>query len=239
MQIIADLNGGRLPKYWRPPYGDVDNRVRAIAKGVFGLETVPWNNDSGDWAISTGTYSKAQVDGMMHGWITGSKSPGLNILEHELNDKTVGVFMDAYPQMASNGWNVTNVADAWGMGWYQNSDSNTGAVVSMAVGGGPVSMPAASTSSSIESRSNSMTSAQSASMSGSSSASGAIASSVSSAPASASSAGTASRQASVTSQQVTASAGSATRPSSAAGINANPAFYLGLGAFGVVAAVFV
>ncbi len=46
MQIISDLNGGRLPKYWRPPYGDVDNRVRAIAKGVFGLETVVWNQGS-------------------------------------------------------------------------------------------------------------------------------------------------------------------------------------------------
>ena len=43
MQLISDLNGGRLPRYWRPPFGDVDNRVRAIAKGVFGLETVVWN----------------------------------------------------------------------------------------------------------------------------------------------------------------------------------------------------
>lgn len=43
MQIISDLNGGRIPKFWRPPFGDVDNRVRAIAKGVFGLETVVWN----------------------------------------------------------------------------------------------------------------------------------------------------------------------------------------------------
>jgi len=43
MQIISDLNGGRLPRYWRPPFGDVDNRVRTIAKQVFGLETVPWN----------------------------------------------------------------------------------------------------------------------------------------------------------------------------------------------------
>lgn len=43
MQVISDLTGGRLPAFWRPPYGDVDNRVRAIAKGVFGMETVVWN----------------------------------------------------------------------------------------------------------------------------------------------------------------------------------------------------
>jgi peptidoglycan/xylan/chitin deacetylase (PgdA/CDA1 family) len=50
MQIIADLNGGRIPRFWRPPFGDVDNRVRAIAKGVFGLETVVWNK--GQYHIS-------------------------------------------------------------------------------------------------------------------------------------------------------------------------------------------
>jgi len=241
MQIIADLNGGRIPKYWRPPFGDVDNRVRAIAKGVFGLETVPWNNDSGDWAISTGTYTKAQVDGMMSEWITGSKSPGLNILEHELNDHTVGVFMDAYPKMLSNGWNVTNVADAWGMGWYQNAQSNTGAVASMAVAGGPVSMAAASGSSGIQNVSASMTSAQSASsmsgssVSGSSSVSASV-TSISSAPAS--SASMASQQVSTTSQRPSsATQAAAARPSGAAGIDAQPAFFLGI--FGVIAAVLV
>lgn len=45
IQIIRDLTGGRLPRYWRPPYGDSDNRVRAIAEAVFGLETVIWNHE--------------------------------------------------------------------------------------------------------------------------------------------------------------------------------------------------
>lgn len=45
LQIIFD-NTGRLPAFWRPPYGDVDNRVRAIAKQVFGLQTVIWNYDT-------------------------------------------------------------------------------------------------------------------------------------------------------------------------------------------------
>jgi chitin deacetylase len=43
MQIIHDSTGGRLPAFWRPPYGDSDNRVRAIAKEIFGLKTVIWN----------------------------------------------------------------------------------------------------------------------------------------------------------------------------------------------------
>ena len=46
MQIIYDNTGGLLPQFWRPPYGDVDNRVRAIAQQVFGLTTVIWSKDS-------------------------------------------------------------------------------------------------------------------------------------------------------------------------------------------------
>jgi chitin deacetylase len=34
MQLIANSTGGRLPKYWRPPYGDSDTRVTAIAREV-------------------------------------------------------------------------------------------------------------------------------------------------------------------------------------------------------------
>lgn len=45
MQLIHNSTGGRIPKYWRPPYGDSDNRVRAIAKEVFGLTTVIWNQE--------------------------------------------------------------------------------------------------------------------------------------------------------------------------------------------------
>ena len=45
MQLIHDSTGGRLPRYWRPPYGDADNRVRAIAKEVFGLRTIFWNQE--------------------------------------------------------------------------------------------------------------------------------------------------------------------------------------------------
>ena len=45
MQIIHDSTGGRVPRYWRPPYGDSDNRIRAIAKSVFGLTQIDWNQE--------------------------------------------------------------------------------------------------------------------------------------------------------------------------------------------------
>jgi len=45
MQLIHNSTGGRVPRYWRPPYGDSDVRTGAIAKEVFGLQTVFWNNE--------------------------------------------------------------------------------------------------------------------------------------------------------------------------------------------------
>ena len=45
MEIIHNSTGGRVPKYWRPPFGDSDERTRAIAKEVFGLTTVIWNQE--------------------------------------------------------------------------------------------------------------------------------------------------------------------------------------------------
>ena len=34
LELIANSTGGRIPKYWRPPYGDTDLRVSAIAREV-------------------------------------------------------------------------------------------------------------------------------------------------------------------------------------------------------------
>ena len=43
--LSSRSQGGRLPRFWRPPYGDADNRVRAIAKELFGLRTIFWNQE--------------------------------------------------------------------------------------------------------------------------------------------------------------------------------------------------
>jgi peptidoglycan/xylan/chitin deacetylase (PgdA/CDA1 family) len=43
-RIIKDVVGV-TPKCWRPPFGDVDNRVRMIAESL-GLTTVLWSEDS-------------------------------------------------------------------------------------------------------------------------------------------------------------------------------------------------
>lgn len=138
MQIVADMNGGRIPKFWRPPYGDVDNRVRAIARGVFGLETVVWNEDTADWNIGGDSrYTVASVSASYEGLIRGPKTRGLNVLQHEIQSTSVQVFRNSYPKMLANGWKIGNIPEAFGMDWYQNSvgHGNTDPVASMVVGG--------------------------------------------------------------------------------------------------------
>ncbi|KAF7295871.1 Carbohydrate esterase family 4 protein [Mycena chlorophos] len=119
VQLIHNSTGGRLPRFWRPPYGDSDMRTRAIAKEVFGLTTVVWNQDTNDWSLTDsppGT-SLSAINKSMTAWLTNAtKTPGLIILEHELSNDSVQAFKNAYPIMKSNKWGVVSLAALMGNG---------------------------------------------------------------------------------------------------------------------------
>ncbi|KAJ7502621.1 carbohydrate esterase family 4 protein [Mycena galericulata] len=135
MELIHNSTGGRIPKFWRPPYGDTDKRVSAIAKEVFGLTTIVWNQDTADWTLTeaTGGTTPAAINASMTKWLTGSKSPGLIILEHELSNASVDAFIAAYPVMQQNKWNLVSLAQLVGDNvTYQNADTSTSAVTPIA-----------------------------------------------------------------------------------------------------------
>jgi len=124
MELMHNSTGGRLPRFWRPPYGDTDIRVHAIAKEIFGLTGILWNQDTGDWMLPSGT-SLSKINASMTKWLTGPKNPGLIILEHELSNQSVDAFISAYPVMKANGWNITSTAQLAGNLPYQNADGST------------------------------------------------------------------------------------------------------------------
>jgi len=130
LQAIRDLTGGRLAKYWRPPTGDIDARVSAIAREVFGMDAIIWNNDPRDWALSDTPppTTPDQVSSEIAGWLKGPKSPGVIILEHELTDTTVNIFMQNYPIGKAAGWKIMPVSNssAW-----RNAADDTSAPTSM------------------------------------------------------------------------------------------------------------
>ncbi|KAI8072573.1 hypothetical protein BC940DRAFT_292908 [Gongronella butleri] len=105
LRAIKEVTGVTT-KCWRPPYGDVDDRVRAIANQM-GLNTIIWDWDTNDWAMpgsGGGTLSPDTVDGYFEGWIQGRQNgsdtaSGHIVLEHELNNATVSMAEKWLPQL--------------------------------------------------------------------------------------------------------------------------------------------
>ncbi|WFD02400.1 hypothetical protein MOBT1_001082 [Malassezia obtusa] len=90
---------GVTPTCWRPPYGDTDDRVRAIAYGL-GLRTILWEEDTHDWEIApAGKASPQQIDQNYQKIIDKSKSESPIVLTHEINSQTMKEFQKMYPKI--------------------------------------------------------------------------------------------------------------------------------------------
>ncbi|KAF7724208.1 hypothetical protein EC973_001227 [Apophysomyces ossiformis] len=97
---------GITTKCWRPPYGDVDDRVRAIAWQM-GMTTILWDYDSNDWNMpgsGGGKLPPSTVDGYFEDWIAARKNgsdtaTGHITLQHELNNATVAMAEKWLPQV--------------------------------------------------------------------------------------------------------------------------------------------
>lgn len=107
-QIVAELGWskevirsviGVTPNTMRPPYGDIDDRVRAIALQM-GLTPIIWTSppggvpyDTNDWQIAAGVVSPAQVVYNFEQIINNasSLSTGYIVLEHDLYQQSVDI----------------------------------------------------------------------------------------------------------------------------------------------------
>ncbi|PWN30608.1 glycoside hydrolase/deacetylase, partial [Jaminaea rosea] len=121
MQIIYDRTG-RIPNLWRPPQGDVDNRVRAIATEVLGLRCVLWQADANDWCLDENFKSECPASNeigqsydsvvkYVNQHINGPQSPGLVILAHEIHTPSIQIFQHYYPRLKSHGWKTLAVGE--------------------------------------------------------------------------------------------------------------------------------
>lgn len=100
LKAIKDVIGV-TPIFMRPPYGDTDNRVRAITRAV-GLWTVLWTEgfDTDDWSLLSGTKESHVLD-IFNGWVNKvpTMDSGFIVLEHDL-----------YPQTVNAAISVMNIA---------------------------------------------------------------------------------------------------------------------------------
>jgi hypothetical protein len=100
----------------------------------------------------------------MKQWLTGSKSPGLIVLEHELSKDSTAAFIAAYPLMQENNWKLVSLATLMGKNvTYQNAADNVSPVTKVnlvdAKNGAAAVAPAASAAASAKSSSASAASA--------------------------------------------------------------------------------
>ncbi|KAG0082026.1 chitin deacetylase [Linnemannia elongata] len=90
-KYIFDHTGYKI-KYFRPPYGDIDNRVRAIARQL-GFKTVIWSNewDTQDWQLSENTITSKQIVGIFNSGLKSlpDRKKGVITLQHDGDKKLV------------------------------------------------------------------------------------------------------------------------------------------------------
>ncbi|KAF7373054.1 Carbohydrate esterase family 4 protein [Mycena sanguinolenta] len=104
MQLIK-LITGYTPTCWRPPQGDVDDRVRYIAQQL-GLDNILWKYDADDWMVGAGEATPDQVQAN-YDYLVANVSAGTFdtigaiFLTHELDNYTMQTAVDNYPKLAA------------------------------------------------------------------------------------------------------------------------------------------
>jgi peptidoglycan/xylan/chitin deacetylase (PgdA/CDA1 family) len=106
---------GVTPLFWRPAFGDIDDRVRAIATQL-NLTAIIWNLDTVDWNVQpVGRLTSAQIEGNYQNFFNmGTNGTFANIgnivLQHEINNYTMQMAIDNLPKIKAAYKNVVDVA---------------------------------------------------------------------------------------------------------------------------------
>ncbi|KAF9209620.1 chitin deacetylase [Haplosporangium sp. Z 27] len=117
-KAIEDATGYKV-KYMRPPYGDIDNRVRFVLKKL-GYIVVDWTGDAfdtNDWRIPVKQSNASYAEGHFKESLLNYKSDksllkkGFISLEHDLSLDTIGVAQKLIPFAVENGLIIQSVAN--------------------------------------------------------------------------------------------------------------------------------
>ncbi|KAG0307365.1 chitin deacetylase [Dissophora globulifera] len=109
---------GFTPTYFRPPYGDIDNRIRGLLWAM-GYTSVIWDYDTNDWQMDPASTQTAvtptSIGTLFDGWIAASKNDtaGHITLEHELYQSTVDVAIANLPKIQAT-WKTMPVSACMG-----------------------------------------------------------------------------------------------------------------------------
>jgi len=76
MQMIK-LAEGVTPTCLKPPYGVIDDRIRAIAHAL-GLRVILWQSDSNDWQVGTAPTVTPAIDANYQLLVTAAQNGTFN-----------------------------------------------------------------------------------------------------------------------------------------------------------------
>ncbi|GAA5885827.1 hypothetical protein JCM5296_000156 [Sporobolomyces johnsonii] len=99
-KAIKDVLGITV-RCWRPPYGDVDDRIRYIAKAL-DMQTIIWNEDTFDydWTTLGMATVRKNYDAILAAQKAGNFSEeGIIVLTHEIDAGTMELSQEYLPQM--------------------------------------------------------------------------------------------------------------------------------------------
>ncbi|KAJ1547489.1 hypothetical protein HK096_002674 [Nowakowskiella sp. JEL0078] len=109
-QIVAEIKYteaivfktiGKVSGFLRPPYGDVDDRVRAIANAL-GYRIVLWDQDSTDSdQPNTSSDSAANVQNIIRSWFSSKNS--FVSLEHDISTFTTSIAIKSLKEIQAKG----------------------------------------------------------------------------------------------------------------------------------------
>ncbi|PKY56797.1 glycoside hydrolase/deacetylase [Rhizophagus irregularis] len=118
-QIIAEFKWteaaikqavGLTPKYVRPPYGDVDDRVRGIATQL-GYKVVIWDKDTNDWmSADDKSFQLTWIEGNFTEWVKEPATTGHISLEHDLYKQTAGRAPIVLPIVTKAGFSIKPIS---------------------------------------------------------------------------------------------------------------------------------
>ncbi|CAG8820172.1 11122_t:CDS:2, partial [Dentiscutata erythropus] len=119
-QVIAELQWtaeiiknvtGITPIYMRPPFGDIDDRVRNICTQL-GYKVVLWDLDTNDWVSGDDTtFQMSWVAGNFTQWVGQNSTTGHISLEHDLYNQTAAQGSVVVPILQKALFKIRPVAD--------------------------------------------------------------------------------------------------------------------------------
>ncbi|MBQ9944215.1 MAG: polysaccharide deacetylase family protein, partial [Clostridia bacterium] len=100
--IVAEVTGGYQVKVLRPPYGNVNKRVRTICADM-DMIIAHWELDTLDWATRNPnkTYNKIMKD----------VDNGMIILCHDIYETTAEAAERAIPELVAQGYQLVTVSE--------------------------------------------------------------------------------------------------------------------------------